>query len=128
MTRHEELKRRAAEFARDIAHFTRPLLRSSETEHTAKQLRRSATAVAANYRAAGLARTDIEFAAKIGVVREEADECRYWLEYLKETVGAHRRELTLEAAELRNIFAASYATAKRNLVEKQARKAQDKRR
>ena len=58
----------------------------------------------------------------MGVVREEADECRYWLEHLKEIVGAQRRELTLEAAELRNIFAASYATAKRNLAEKQSRK------
>jgi four helix bundle protein len=128
MTRHEELKRRAAEFARDIAHFTKPLLRSMEAEHAAKQLRRSSTAVAANYRAAGLARTDIEFVAKMGVVREEADECCYWLEYVQETAGAHRRELKLEAGELRNIFAASYATAKRNLAEKQVRKALDKRR
>ena len=46
------------------------------------QLIRSASSVAANYRAATRARSDSEFFAKICIVTEEADETLFWLEYL----------------------------------------------
>lgn len=48
------------------------------------QLVRSGTAVGANYRAACRARSKAEFAAKLGIVIEEADECVYWLELIIE--------------------------------------------
>ena len=50
-----------------------------------KQLLRSATSVAANYRSACRARSRKEFAARIGVVLEEADESLFWLELLTES-------------------------------------------
>jgi four helix bundle protein len=43
---------------------------------------RSATSVAANYRATARARSHAEFVAKIGTVVEEADESVFWLEML----------------------------------------------
>ncbi len=46
---------------------------------------RSATSVAANYRAACRARSGAEFAAKIGIALEEADESQFWLELLEES-------------------------------------------
>ena len=49
-----------------------------------RQLSRSATAVGANYRSACRARSDAEFAARIGVVLEEADEAAFWLEIVTE--------------------------------------------
>jgi four helix bundle protein len=44
-----------------------------------RQLLRSATSVAANYRAACRARSKAEFTAKLGIVVEEADETVFWL-------------------------------------------------
>lgn len=110
---HEELKKRTAAFARDIFRFTKPLLQSPETADLARQLRRSATSMAANYRAAGVGRSHDEFTSTIGKVREESDESVYWLVHLRGTKLAEDRDLLLEATELRNIFNASYATARR---------------
>lgn len=81
-----------------------------------KQDLRSATSVAANYRAVCRARSKAEFVAKIGIVVEEADETVFWLELLVETgiVEQSRRDnLLLEANELLAIFAASQHTAKK---------------
>lgn len=79
------------------------------------QLLRSATGIAANYRAAGRSRSKAEFVAKIGVVVEEADETVFWLEMLAES-GIVRPEklanLLAEATELVAIFTASRKTAR----------------
>src|ERR1700751_1133223 len=48
------------------------------------QLERSATSVGANYRAACRARSRAEFASKLGIVAEEADESLYWLELIRD--------------------------------------------
>jgi four helix bundle protein len=76
------------------------------------------TSVAANYRAAGRARSQAEFVAKIGIVVEEADETMFWLELasdaeLVKTEQTHR--LLREADELLRIFVASQNTAKRRV-------------
>ncbi|HEV3315953.1 MAG TPA: four helix bundle protein, partial [Candidatus Angelobacter sp.] len=49
------------------------------------QILRSATSIAANYRAVGRARSKAEFVAKLGVVIEESDETVFWLELLQES-------------------------------------------
>ena len=80
-----------------------------------RQLLRSGTAVAANYRAVCRARSKAEFVAKIGIVLEEADETVFWLEMLVEAgiVRSERMEpLLKEANELLAIFAASQRTAR----------------
>ena len=69
----------------------------------------------ANYRAAGRARSQAEFIAKIGIVVEEADEAVFWLDCLLESeiVKAELlQDLLKEANELVAIFAASHRTAK----------------
>jgi four helix bundle protein len=81
-----------------------------------KQLLRSGTSVAANYRAACRARSKAEFVAKIGVVLEEADECVLWIELLADSgvVKKKRLEQLLgEAQQLAAIFTASRETARR---------------
>lgn len=50
-----------------------------------KQLLRSATSVAANYRSACRARSDKEFFARLCICVEEADESLFWLELLSES-------------------------------------------
>ena len=49
-----------------------------------KQLVRSVTSTAANYRAACIARSQAEFFAKMSIVNEEADETLFWLEVMEE--------------------------------------------
>ncbi len=50
-----------------------------------KQLIRSSTSVAANYRAVCRARSDRERYAKLCIVVEEADETQFWFEILVES-------------------------------------------
>lgn len=89
------------------------LPRSVEVQIIGKQLLRSGTSVGANYRAACRARSRLEFASKIGIVVEEADESVYWLELLIDA-GAFPeeklRDLLVEARELTAIFTASHRT------------------
>ena len=74
-----ELQERTFQFALSAYDFAKPLLLPIETRHISQQLIRASTSVAANHRAAGLARSKKRFVAKIGTVREEADESVFWL-------------------------------------------------
>ena len=81
-----------------------------------RQLLRSGTTVAANYRAACRGRSKAEFTAKIGIVAEEADETVLWLELMAESgilPEAKLKELLREARELTAIFTASQNTVRR---------------
>ena len=59
--------------------------KTDEIRIIGKQLIRSSTSVAANYRAVCRARSDRERYAKLCVVVEEADETQFWLEILVES-------------------------------------------
>jgi four helix bundle protein len=111
----EELKNRSKQFAIRIVKLFRSLPRTEDARIMGKQVLRSGTSVAANYRAVCRARSKAEFIAKIGVVVEEADETVFWLELLVET-GIVReprmRSLMSEANELLAILAASQYTAR----------------
>jgi len=111
-----ELKRRTKSFAIRIVNLFRSLPRSPDAQTLGKQLLRSGTSVAANYRAVCRARSQAEFISKMGIVVEEADETVSWLELLGET-GIVRPERTHnllnEANELVAIIGASLRTSKR---------------
>ncbi|MCQ2975452.1 MAG: four helix bundle protein [Bacteroidales bacterium] len=59
-----------------------------------KQLLRSATSVAANYRAACRARSTNEFYSKICIVIEESDESLFWIEMLSDAQIVKHEMLT----------------------------------
>jgi four helix bundle protein len=83
----------------------------------AKQLSDCSSSVGANYRATSRSRSRAEWVAKMGTVVEEADESVYWLEVALDAHLGDRAAVTrllIEARELRAIFAASYATSRRN--------------
>jgi four helix bundle protein len=110
--------------------LVKPFFRDVETRHVATQLLRAASSVAANYRAACLGRSGREFVAKIGTVREEADETVFWLSFMERVamvppgVSCETAALKDEAEQLARIFAASYRTAQRKLIEqRRARRA-----
>jgi len=115
----QQLRDRTKAFARKIVKFCRSLPCAWDVREMAKQLLRSGTSVAANYRACGRARSDKEFCARLGVVVEEADESQLWLELLPEadpSIGGELHAwLLAEAGELTAIFTASHGTAKANL-------------
>lgn len=111
------LEARTLAFASDVFTFCQTLVAQAGGRAPAGQLQRCAASVGANYRASSRARSRAEFAAKLAVVVEEADEAVYWFEFLArvglgEPVVTAR--LVAEARELRAIFAASCATARRN--------------
>lgn len=114
-SRPEELRNRTRQFAVRVVRLFRALPKSAEARVIGNQLLRSATSVAANYRAVCRARTHTEFTAKMGIVVEETDETVFWLEFLIDT-GVVRQErldgLLTEANELLAIFAAAQRTAK----------------
>ena len=114
----EQLRARTKQFAVRVVHLFRSLPRTAEAKVLGKQLLRSATSVAANYRAACRGRSKQEFAAKIGLVLEEADESVFWIEMLvateivkEERVG----NLLDEANQLTSIFAASKETLRKRM-------------
>ena len=81
------------------------------------QLVRCGTSIGANYRAACRSRSRGEFAAKLGVVAEEADETVYWLELLQDGKLLSETELSgalKEANELTAIFTAGRRSSSRN--------------
>jgi len=111
----EELKARTRRFAVRIVRLFRALPKSDEARVLGKQLLRSGTSVASNYRAACRARSKAEFTAKMGIVVEECDETVFWLELLVDAgifSSAKLAPLLQEANQLLAIFAASQRTAK----------------
>jgi four helix bundle protein len=119
MYKSQELKNRTKQFAIRIVKLFRSLPRAEEARIIGKQMLRSGTSVAANYRAVCRARSKAEFKAKIGVVVEEADETVLWLELLVDTDIVPQKRMTsllAEANELLAIFAASQYTARKRRV------------
>lgn len=106
----DELRDRTKSFALRIVKLYRSLPKTADAQVIGKQLLRSGTSVAANYRASCRARSRVEFAARIGVVVEEADETGFWLEMLSDS-GIVRAtllaQLLQESKELTAIFTAT---------------------
>jgi four helix bundle protein len=110
-----DLRDRTKVFAVDVVRFVQSLPRRQPTDVLGRQLLRSGTSVAANYRAARRARSRREFLAKMGIVEEEADESSFWLELLADAglaVSVEARRLRDEADQLVAITVSSIRTAR----------------
>jgi four helix bundle protein len=113
--RHHELRDRTKAFALRVIRMSDSLPRTRSGNVIGNQVLRSATGMAANYRAAGRSRSKSEFIGKIGVVIEEADETVFWLEMLRDggiVKPAKLDSMLDEANQLLAIFTASRRTAK----------------
>jgi four helix bundle protein len=114
-TQAEQLRARTKKFAIRTVQLFKALPKTDEARIMGKQVLRSGTSVAANYRAVCRSRSKAEFISKMGIVVEEADETTFWLELLHETgivPEVRLRELLAETNELLAICAASLWTAK----------------
>jgi four helix bundle protein len=112
-----ELLARTKTFGLRILNLVDHLPRTMSGRAIGSQLVRSGTSVGANYRAACRSRSRAEFAAKLGIVAEEADETVYWLEMLRDAKLIPKgklSELLKEANELTAIFTAGRRSSSRN--------------
>ena len=103
----EEMKQRTKRFGLRVLQLVNHFPNTIGRRIVANQIVKSATSVGANYRAAGRARSRAEFASKIGIVAEEADESLYWLKVIAEGKIVPLQEeawLLKEADELTAIF------------------------
>jgi len=111
----QDLRIRTKDFALRIVKLCDKLPKSRAADVIARQLLRSGTSVAANYRAAKRARSKAEFIAKLGIVEEEVDESGFWLEMLVDSEivkAALLEDLRSEAEQLTKIVVASINTAR----------------
>jgi four helix bundle protein len=79
-----EMKQRTKEFALRVLRMADAMPRSPKGAVITRQIVRSGTSVAANYRAVCRAKSAADFAFKLSVVEEEADETALWLELIIE--------------------------------------------
>ena len=113
----DELRLRTKRYAAGVIRFVDSLPKGMSFEAMGKQLLRSATSTAANYRAACRSRSKADFVNKLGIVEEEADETVFWLEMLLEARMLPEADVTplmKEGQEILAIFSASHRTARIN--------------
>jgi len=107
MSFNEDLRNRTKKFAVRIIKMYARLPKTDEIRIIGKQLLRSSTSVAANFRAVSRARSEKERFAKLSIVVEEADETLFWIEILSESElikSELLKEIALEAEEIVKIF------------------------
>ena len=116
MKKSAELQDRTKRFALRVLILINRLPNTIGGRVLANQLARSATSVGANYRAACRARSRAEFASKLGIVAEEADETLYWLELIGDGNFLPEKKiasLLTETDELTAIFTSGRRSASR---------------
>ena len=109
-----EMQARTKKFALRVIRMFQKLPRSDEARILGKQVLRSGTSVAANYRAACRCKSRADFVSKLGTTVEETDETLLWLELLEESgiVAAAKLEpLKHETDELLRILSTAKARA-----------------
>ena len=109
----QDLKLRTKRFALDVILYSRKLPRGDEFTIIRRQVIRSATSTAANYRAAQRAKSKADFISKIGTTEEEADESLFWLECLAELATQEHTELKRLLKEADELVAILVASRKR---------------
>ncbi len=114
----EVLRKRTKEIAIKTIVLTRKLPRNDEGFTIRKQLIRSSSSVAANYRAACRGRSDKEFYSKLCITVEELDESILWLELSNDLELLNELDIypvMKEAQDLLNILATSKSTLRKKI-------------
>ncbi len=104
----DELRKRTRTYASLIVRLFVALPKQRvEAQMIGRQLLRSGTSVVANFREASRARTATEFASKLEICIQEADETDLWLDLLCNDCGISDQKITdllAETNELISIF------------------------
>ena len=124
----EELKERMTRFGIRVLKMSDYLPKSNSAFVISKQIIRSASSSAANYRAACRSKSTRDFINKLKMVEEELDETDYWLGIIGELEflsSDQLKELKKEVNELLSIIVKSLKTAKANQLLKSRDKYKD---
>ena len=116
--RYDDLRDRTKAFGLRAIRLFQNLPPQPDAQIIGKQLIRCTTSVAANYRAACLAKSDRDLLNKLKICQEEADESTLWMEYLIEAdiVQPNKQESLIdESRQLTAIMTASTLTISRKL-------------
>ena len=112
--REYDLTERTARFGEAVIAFAKRVPRSPETVPLIVQLVKAGTSVGANNCEANDAVSRKDFRHKVGIVKKEASETKYWLRMIAAAVPNLKdeaRPLWQEANELHLIFAKSFQTS-----------------
>ena len=118
----DELKERYRKFSIKIIKLVNMMPNNIAGNAIAKQIVRSGTSPAANYRAACLAKSNKDFLNKLKMVEEEIDETSHWLSVIMDAEllpQAQVIDLYEESIELRRIVARSILTIKQTIDAKE---------
>lgn len=114
----DDLKERFRKFSIKIIKLVNAMPNTIAGNAIAKQIVRSGTSPAANYRAACLAKSNKDFLNKLKMVEEEIDETSHWLNIIIDAELLPREQvedLYDESVELRRIVARSIITIKQTI-------------
>jgi four helix bundle protein len=112
------LKAATKKMALEAIKLVEALPKTKTADVLGKQLLRSATSVAANYRAACRAKSDLDMLSKLGIVEEEADESCLHIELLVESGTCKDKRadyLHPEFSRMTAIVVASRRTLRKNV-------------
>lgn len=111
----QELRNRTKKYASAVIQLYVSLpKRRGETEVIGRQMLRSGTSVAANFREASRARSTSEFVSKVETCTQEADETDLWLELLRDDCGITDDKLTWLLKETNELISIFVTVAKRS--------------
>jgi four helix bundle protein len=114
----EDIKRRTRDLSSRVMTMADNLPQTDSAIVIKRQIIRSASSAAANYRAACIAKSTKDFINKLKIVEEELDETCYWLESIEERKffpPGKLFRLKRETKELIAITVTSIRTTKRKL-------------
>ena len=100
----EAFRKRTKQVAIGCIRLVQVMPNTEEARILTRQLVRSASSCAANYRSACRARSRAEFYAKMSLAIEEADETLFWLELTEDAKVCHDPELKILQHEMVEIL------------------------
>jgi four helix bundle protein len=104
---NEKIRVRTKDFSIGVYKMMSAIKLNGISRIPVRQLLRSSSSVAANFRSAARGRSEAEFYSKICIVVEECDESVFWFEFLSDTgilTKDQAEVLHKEAEELLRIF------------------------
>ena len=111
----DELRQRTKKYASAVVRLYVLLpKRQEEAQVIGRQMLRSGTSAAANFREASRARTTSEFISKLEVRIQEADETDLWLGLLRDDCGIEDEKLTKLLAETNELISIFVTIVKRS--------------
>ena len=123
MNAPQDLRTRTKKYALRVIRLYRALPRKDAVADVlGKQLLRSATSVAAQYREACRAKSDLDFISKLEGAQQELDESDLWLELLTDS-GVIKQRLIEPLRKETNELIAIFVTMTKNVKSRRQRSA-----